>query len=84
MDPEQQIPTSTPLPHKEEQTPTLSFLDAIRELINGRRITKLEWGTNNIYCLFTDDTISINTDGKVTGWVISGGDIQGNDWIVLP
>jgi hypothetical protein len=73
---------TSPLPKKEVKT--LSFPEAIVEIIDGRRITKLEWNDVNIYgFLGTDGHLKINLTDKLADWILSDGDLKGIDYVVL-
>jgi len=62
----------------------MNFPDAIREVIAGARITKLEWKNNNIYGILDGTRLRLHKDdGKMYDWIISDGDITGEDWIVI-
>lgn len=76
------VPIShSPIPVKKVQD-ELSFPDAIREVINGRKITRLGWN-NDHYCFLNDGFLSIYRDGKNHQWLVNDGDMLGIDWIVL-
>ena len=72
----------TPLPKTSVGSITMSFLDAIREVISGKKVTRIEWA-NNDYCLLKDEALGIFKGGKFfTYWNISLGDVEGQDWII--
>jgi len=62
----------------------MSFFDAMREIQNGRRVTRREWNTNNTFGLLRADTLHICLEGAYHKWIITSGDIAGIDWVVLP
>lgn len=73
---------TSPVPIVEQVS--LTFYDAIREVANGKRITKLEWGNNLYYGLLKDGVLVLHKpDGIDYPWTISDGDILGTDWVVL-
>lgn len=71
---------TSPLPVKTQVE--LSFPDAIREVLNGRKITRLEWN-NNDYCLLKDSFLTIFTRGDFHQWIVNDGDLNAIDWVVL-
>lgn len=83
--PNNQVPTSSPLPVSDDAVKTVDFYTALQEAAAGKRITKLEWGTQNTYCLLTDGVLKIKHENKpaLDNWIISDGDMAGLDWIVL-
>lgn len=62
----------------------LSFPDAIREVLNGKRITRIGWEDNQTYGLLKDGFLMISLKGDFRQWIVSDGDMEGIDWIVLP
>lgn len=84
---EQQIPIQegellTPIPRSPGESITMSFINAMKEVISGRKITRIGWA-NTDYCILKDEALGIFKDGKFfTYWNISLGDIEAEDWIV--
>ena len=80
---DQAIATS-PVPQKVEVVKYLTFPEAIVAVIDGKRITKVEWNDRSIYgFLGTDGHLKINLPNKLSDWILSDGDLNGLDWIVL-
>lgn len=76
--------TLTPLP---PQKPTLAprtmdFPDAIRQIMTGKKISRVSWG-NTDYGLLKDGWLTIWRKDKFSTWLVSDGDIDGNDWIIV-
>lgn len=88
--PEPQPILRSPVPDtridQDKKPKELSFTDAIREIVNGRHVTRLDWGTNNIYCLLKDTFLMIHleSDNKFHPWTVNDGDMTALDWVVLP
>lgn len=61
----------------------LDFLTALKYAIEGERITKEEWGNNEIYCVMENGMLCLHKNGIVHHWLISEGDTIGNDWAIL-
>jgi hypothetical protein len=73
----------SPLPEKTE-VEVLSFYDALKEVMAGKRITKKEWGDENIYGVLDDTHLRLHkADGKLYDWILNDGDILGTDWMVI-
>ena len=72
----------SPIPNKKPLE--LSFPDAMREVINGRRITRLEWETNDVFGKLEGGFLSIFIRGKYEQWIVNDGDLLAIDWVVLP
>lgn len=62
----------------------MDFPDAMREIMAGHTITRLSWDSNDEYCLVKNGILSIFTKGALHSWLVSDGDMQGTDWVVLP
>ncbi len=74
--------TLTPTPQSTHKAMTMSFSDAMKEILNGKKITRVEWG-NKDYCLMKDGWLSIFTKGGFHTWLVNDGDMEGNDWVVV-
>jgi len=71
----------TPLPRKQGQAITLSFIDAMKKILEGKKVSRIEWA-NDDYCLIKDGWIKIYTKGAFHEWLISDGDYEAEDWFV--
>ncbi len=72
----------TPIPRKQGESITMSFPDAIREVIKGKKVRRMSWETQSDHCLLKDGWLSIHTKGQFHRWLVNDGDIEGFDWIV--
>jgi hypothetical protein len=67
----------------------LDFPDAIREVIDGKRIARVDW-KNADYGVLKDGWLKIfhKKEGQKLSnfhtWLINDGDLTADDWIVLP
>jgi hypothetical protein len=69
---------------KETYIPVLDFPDAIREVIAGKKIHKREWKDKNYYGVKEKEFLMLHKpDGKLYQWIISEGDLLGEDWEVI-
>ena len=74
----------SPLPVSKKTEVTIDFPDAIKEVISGKKIHKLEWGDKEIYGFLNNSILSIHKlDDKIYQWILNDGDLYGTDWIVL-
>ena len=63
---------------------TMSFYDALKEVMGGQRITRLEWGNASIFGLLFNGHLSLHKDdGKYYSWIVNDGDMLAEDWITL-
>jgi len=69
-------------PVKGVETPTeMTFYKAIEKILEGKKVTKLEWD-NEDYCFLKGEILHINRDGQDHKWIISEADIVGEDFVV--
>lgn len=82
--------TFSPIPQKSQaikiQPNTMSFPDALKEVIKGKKITRLEWQDQQInhYGFLNEQWLSLHKeDGKNYKWIINDGDLLSEDWIIF-
>lgn len=91
---EPKYPTQTPTPPQEQAHPVqkaviknvilVDFPMAIKAVIDGKRITKKEWGNPAVYGIMKDGWLQIfKPDGKFYSWTLNDGDLLGKDWIII-
>lgn len=73
----------TPLPRKQGESITMSFLDAMREIVSGKKVKRISWPSQTDHCLLKDGWVSIYTKGDFHSWNINDGDVEGQDWIIV-
>jgi hypothetical protein len=72
----------SPRPQRVEKA-GLGFPAAMKLIIDGNTITKREWNSGNIYGVLKDGFLMLHKeDGKFYQWIISEGDLKGEDYIV--
>jgi len=62
----------------------MTFPDAMAEVIAGKKITRLEWANNEVYGVLKDGLLQIRMDGQLKRWILSDGDMNNSDWLVVP
>lgn len=76
--------SKSPLPKKVFVEEKLNFSQAIARVIEGAAITKIEWNNKSIYGVMKDGFLMLcKEDGKMYQWILSDGDLLGEDWIVI-
>lgn len=78
-----EIVSRSPVPGK-KAIATMSFPDAIKEMLEGKRISKLEWDTNDVYCEMYNGEPMLYKNGTYYPWIINSGDVNGEDWFIMP
>ena len=61
----------------------MTFPSAIKEIINGKQVSKLEWKDKQIFGELKDGRLKLNKFGCLHDWIISEGDLLGEDWVVI-
>ena len=62
----------------------MTFPEAMKEVIGGKKIHKKEWEDKEYYGFLNGDILSLHKpDGKNYQWIISDGDLYGDDYIIL-
>lgn len=61
----------------------MSFYEALKCLIDGSKITRIEWENPEIYGFLKAGIVHLHKEDGDHQWIISEGDILGNDWILL-
>ena len=75
-------PTLTPLPKVPGKAMTMSFPDAMQEIIFGNKVARLEW-QNGDYCFLKDSWLTIFTKDAFHTWTVNDGDMMAQDWVVV-
>lgn len=62
----------------------MDFPAAIKKVIDGQKITRLEWKNKKYYGVLHNQFLMLHKpDSKLHAWTISEGDLWGKDWIVI-
>ena len=76
------IKNQSPLPPKKNQS-EISFPEAIKAVINGKKVRRLEWSNQEEYCLLKDSFLTIYRNDKFAALIVSEGDLMAIDWVVV-
>lgn len=76
------VSATSPVPVK--KIDMLTFSDALREVLNGKKLTRVSWEDNEIYVFIANEFLSIKMGDTVHQLIVSVADMQGADWFVLP
>ena len=72
----------TPMPKIQSKAQTMDFPDAMKEVIKGNKVRRISWETQGDHGLIKDEWLSIYTKEKYHTWLVSEGDMEGQDWVV--
>ena len=86
--PSEDQPTS-PVPVSSNQA--LNFPEALDAILMGAKVTKEDWDDEDIYGFMStvayaagnNDQLMIHRNGKDHQWILSKGDIEGEDFFVI-
>ena len=72
----------TPIPRKPGESITMDFPEAIRQIMSGKKVRRMEWPDED-YGVLKDEWLTIYTKGAFHSWLVSLGDMGANDWYVV-
>ena len=74
-----------PEPEKvREAEVVMDFATALKEVLNGKKIHKLEWKDEGFYGFLNEEILSLHKpDGNNYQWIINKGDLEGTDYVVI-
>lgn len=75
---------TSPLPKEvnPKQVKLLTFPEAMQVIIEGRKVHKLEWKHKDYYGFLNGEILSLHKpDGHNYKWIISAGDLMGEDYV---
>ena len=84
MTEEAEVISTSPVPVKKGTAKTYSFCEALNLIVEGKRMSRLDWGSNEEYGFMKDEKLNIHTKGNDHVWWIQLGDIKANDWVIIP
>jgi hypothetical protein len=65
----------------------MTFFEALEKVLDGKRITKLEWKDKRHYGILKEEILQIHKAGEkedlLHPWIISNGDLSGDDFVIL-
>lgn len=73
---------ASPVPLKREAK-KLTFSEAIQAIIDGHKVTRVDWKTYQSYGVLKDGFLIIHRDGKDFKWIVSEADMVSDDWIII-
>lgn len=63
---------------------TRDFSGALKLMLDGKKVTRLQWSDNRVYCLLQDGILQLHKAGEAPDvlhpWIINDGDLLGTDW----
>ena len=62
-----------------------TFPEAMQKVIEGKKVSRLEWNDEKTYGFLNGKHLSIQYSNKPDNfqWIVSDGDMIGTDWIVV-
>lgn len=67
-----------------EDVDGLTFFVALQEVAIGKRITRADWKNDEIVVFLSEGLLRIrNADGSLHALLVSDGDLQATDWLVV-
>ena len=75
------VTSPKPAPKIKDVQVLMDFPDAMRAVIDGHKVTKLEWDDPETV-VWLDDKLKIKLDGEARTLLVSDGDMTGEDWVI--
>lgn len=72
-----------PTPSFSKSADALDWYDAIRAVVAGKKITRVEWGSSDCVFLHAERLHLRKADGTLHQLIVSEGDLLATDWIVV-
>jgi hypothetical protein len=67
----------------EDKERQYNFYEALKHMVEGKKITRIEWNSQEEYGFMKDGIVMIHTKGKDHRWIISEADAIAEDWIII-
>ena len=66
-----------------KQPETMDFPEAMRKVIEGKKVTRLGWNDRNVYGLLKDTFLMLHIRNEFHAWTVSEGDLLAEDWVTV-
>ena len=93
MENEPKVESASPVPPAESEEikeaeiiPVgVPFPEAMREVLEGKKVTRVEWDDTEAYGYLNDGFLMIKKtdDKKDYQWIVSEADLKAEDWIII-
>lgn len=77
------VKTTSPVKKTQELRAAMTFGEAMTQLSQGAKITRIEWNNVEEYGQLYIGWLMIYRNNKYNVWQVSDGDLLANDWIIL-
>ena len=64
-------------------TATLTFANALKEVVSGEKVTKLEWNSHETFLFMQAGILHIHNETGDHVLKVSDGDILGEDYVII-
>ena len=61
----------------------MDFYDALRSIASGSKVTRIDWGNQDLYGVLRDGKLTLNLHDGFHAWIVSDGDMVAKDWVVV-
>lgn len=77
---ENQSPVPQTVKQKKVEMP---FYDAVRCMMEGAKVTRVEWNNEEEFGCMKDGYLMVHTGGKYHKWIVTDGDYLPKDWVLV-
>lgn len=68
---------------RKEAVIELTFCDALKKMLEGKKVSKREWENTEEYGFFRAEILHIHRSGQDHRWVLSEADVSGEDYFIV-
>ena len=61
----------------------MDFPSAMREVLDGKKITRKEWEDKDSYGVLESDFLMIKNSTGLHQWIVSEADLRATDWLII-
>ena len=73
----------TPSRKKNPEPTLIDFPSALRLVLDGKKVSKKDWGSTEVFFHLKDDYLIIHTEGQDHTYTIREVDLKGKDYFVI-
>ena len=73
----------SPVPSKRNYAKEMPFPDAMKQIMGGKKIRRIEWAEESEHGVLRESFLMIYRNNKYHTWILSEGDILAIDWVVI-
>lgn len=73
----------SPVPAAKKSEAMLTFPEAIKAIVEGKKVRRKEWEDAEEFCLMHNSFLMIHVKNAFHAWTVSEGDMLAIDWVII-